>query len=331
MRSRTRISVFNARRLVAAGLFCIATGLHAQAVPDPVLAEIGQAKLYRSEYEAELEKLPADIRAGFANSAKRVNDLIARLVVQKALAAQAKSENLSDKPEYATRFRVETDRLLAQLRVTDIENQAGREFDARRAQFEARARELYLADSKKYATPEMVSASHILFDTRKHSKEEGQQLANAAYAKAVAGADFNQLAKGQSEDPSAAGNDGRLGYFARPEMDPAFAEAAFSLKQVGDISRPVLSSFGWHVIRLDGRRPAGTRSFDEVRDVILAEQRKKYIDDKRDAVLAAIRGDPSYKFNEQAVEALVIRIDPESQRRINEEAAKPRGTEANPK
>ena len=88
MRSRNGILFFNARRFVAAGLFCIATGLHAQA-PDPILAEIGQAKLYRSEYEAELERLPADIRAGFANSAKRVNDLIARLIVQKALAAQA--------------------------------------------------------------------------------------------------------------------------------------------------------------------------------------------------------------------------------------------------
>ena len=75
------------------------------------------------------------------------------------------------------RYRLEVDRVLAQLRVVDIEEQAAREFDAKSEQYEARARELYAADRKKFEIPEQVSASHILFDIRKHSRDEGLKLA----------------------------------------------------------------------------------------------------------------------------------------------------------
>jgi len=295
----------------------------AQTPPgDTVLVEIGSVKLYKSEYDAELLKLPANIRPGFANSAQRVNDLLTRLIVQKVLAAQAQERKLAEAPANAVRVRVEMERMLAQLRVAEIEEQAGREFDARKAQFEARARELYLVERKKYETPERVTASHILFDLRKHSKEEGEKLARDARAKVLAGADFNQLAKEISEDPSAAVNAGRIEGFARADMDPAFAAAAFALAKPGDVSQPVMSQFGWHVIKLEERKPPGVRSYEEVREVIIADARKKYVDDKRDAVVNGIRGDPSMKINQPAVDALVIRVDPELVKRLTDEATK---------
>jgi peptidyl-prolyl cis-trans isomerase C len=308
--------------LVAALLFLPAAAL-AQSATDPVLVENGQVKLYRSEYEAELLKLPPDIRPGFANNARRVGDLLTRLMVQKTLAAQARESKLSESPDYAVRYRLEVDRLLAQLRVTELEDQAGREFDAKRAQFEDRAHELYLADRKKYEIPEQVSASHILFDLRKHTKDEGLRLATEARAKVAAGADFNQLAREISEDPSAATNGGKLDFFNRADMDPAFAEAAFALRKPGDLSQPVLSQFGWHVIKLEQHRPASVRSFDDVRDIIIAELRKKYVDEKREVVIQGMRADPSLKVNQEAVDAIVIRPDPELQRRLLERSSKP--------
>jgi peptidyl-prolyl cis-trans isomerase C len=309
---------------LAAALVLFNAPAYAQApATDPVLVEYGQVKLYRSEYEAELQKLPADIRPGFANSPRRVIDLLNRMIVQKALAAQAREQRLAEAPEFAARYHVELDRVLAQLRVAELEDRAGREFDARREQFESRARELYIVERKKYERPEQVSASHILFDLRKHSKDEALALANQARAKIAAGADFNQLAKAISEDPSAASNSGRLDFFTRADMDAAFAEAAFALKQPGDVSQPVLSQFGWHVIKLEQRRPAGVRSFDEVRNLIMADLRTKYVDDKRDAVVNAIRADPALKLNQDAVDALVIRTDPEMLKRLKEQAAPP--------
>ena len=242
------MSFVRSRFLAVCALSC-ATAAFAQAGPaDPVLIEHGPVKLYRSEYEAELQKLPADVRPGFANSQRRIADLITRMIVQKTLAAQAEAARLAEQPQYATRMRLEQERVLAQLRIAEVEDKAGREFDANRDRFLARARELYVADRAKYETPEQVSASHILFDLRKHSREEGRTLAAAARARVLAGADFNAVAKELSEDPSAGMNNGHLGWFSRGDMDPAFANAAFALSNPGDVSEPVLSSFGWHVI-----------------------------------------------------------------------------------
>jgi len=308
---------------VAALLFATIPVVSAQTGPsDAVLVELGGVKLYKSDYDAELLKLPPSIRPGFANSPQRVNDLLTRMIVQKVLAAQAESEKLAERPDNAARLRVEMERALAQMRIAEIEVQAGREFDARRAQFDARARELYLVDRKKYETPERVTASHILFDLRKHSKEEGERLARDARAKALAGADFNQLAKELSEDPSASVNGGRIEKFARPDMDPAFSAAAFAMTRPGELSLPVLSQFGWHVIKFESRTPPGVRSFEEVRDVIVAEARKKYIDDRRDAIVNGIRADPAIKVNQPAVDALVVRVDSEAVKQMLEQSGK---------
>jgi parvulin-like peptidyl-prolyl isomerase len=283
---------------------------------DRVLAENATVKVYRSEYDAELLKLPADIRPGFANSPSRVGELLDRMLVQKTLAARAREAKLDGVRQNATRLRLEADRTLAQIYIADIEEQAGREFDAKLAQYEARAREIYVVDRKKYEIPERIAASHILFSLEKHSKDEAQKLALEARAKVLAGANFNQLAKEISEDPSAARNGGKLELFQRAEMDPAFADAAFALKKKGDVSAPVLSSFGWHIIRLDDRQPGRVRSFDEVRATMLADLRKKQVEEKREALLSSVRHDPTLKVNMEAVDSLIVLPDADTNKAI---------------
>jgi peptidyl-prolyl cis-trans isomerase C len=297
---------FMARALLAAALFTGAAV--AQNSPqDPVLAERGGVKVYRSEYEAELLKLTPDVRPGFANNERRIAELVTRLLIQKSLAAQPETAALAQTPQNAVRIRLENDRVLAQLRLEDIEKRAGQEFDARRSQYEPRARELYLVERKKFEVAEQVSASHILFDLKKHTREEARRLAEQARARIVAGADFNAVAKEVSEDPSAGQNAGKLGWFTRAEMDPAFASAAFALKQKGEVSEPVLSGFGWHLIKLEDRREARARPFEEVRDIIMGELRKKYVDEQREAAIVAIRDDPNVKLDRTALEALYVR------------------------
>jgi peptidyl-prolyl cis-trans isomerase C len=292
-----------------AGALCAALAFAQGASGDAVLVDNGKVKLYRSEYDAELLKLPADIRPGFANSQKRINDLLQRMMVQKMLAVEARDRKLDQTPVNQTRVRLESERLLAALRVEDIEASAGREFDARRSQYEARARELYLVDRKRFEVPEEVSASHILFDLRKHSREEGLKLAEDARAKVLAGADFNELARKVSEDPSVAANAGKIGWFGKGQMDPAFTDAAFALKRPGEVSAPVLSTFGWHVIKLEERRPASVKSFDQVKDQVLAEMRQQFVEERRENAVRAITSDPAWKVNDAAVSALYVRAD----------------------
>ena len=266
-------------------------------------------------------RLPADIRPGFANNERRVNDLLRRMLIERTLAAQAREEKLDALPENARRIESETNRLQTQLKLEKIEADAAAEFEAKRSAYEARARELYTVDRKKYATPEQFFASHILFDIKSRSKDEALKLARDARAKVVAGADFNKLAREISEDASAKRNFGKLDWFSAAEMDPAFSAGVAALKNIGDVSEPVLSSFGWHVIKLEARRPAVQKTFEEAREQILGELKQKYINEQREAALAKVRSDPTIKANREAIDALVIRVDQEAVRRAMQQTA----------
>jgi peptidyl-prolyl cis-trans isomerase C len=285
---------------------------------DEVLLENRWTKVTRGDYEAELQRLPAEIRGGFAFSGKRVSDLLARLLVTKSLAAQARASDVYKDGDARRRRALEIDRVDAGILIGKVEDDAARAFDARKAQFEARARELYLVSRDRYRVPEQVAASHILFDTKKRSKDEALKLAQDARAKIAAGAGFNELAKQISDDPSAQQNRGQIDFFDQSQMDPAFSAAAFALTSVGDVSEPVLSSFGYHLIRLDGRHAERVKTFDEVKEALLAEERKKFIDGQREEVVAAIRGDPLSKMNDSAIGALVIKVDSELVKKTTE-------------
>ncbi len=278
------------------------------AAGDVVLAKNGATQVTSLEFEAELQRIPAEMRAEFVSGNKRVGDLLLQILLRKTLALQARAAKLDQDPLEAARMRGEVDKVLAQLRLTSIEEAAAAEFDAKRDTYVARANELYTVDKQRYRAPEEVSASHILFDTKKHTSDEAKALAEAARARVVAGANFNTVAKEVSEDPSAKENDGKLGYFTRQRMDPAFSKSAFGLKQVGDVSEPVQSSFGWHVIRLDGRKEPRVKSFDEVRDEIVEGLKKRYVDDKRELAVNAVRNDPATSIEDPQVKATVDRI-----------------------
>lgn len=299
--------------LALSGIAVLVPALHAQPSydADQVLVENRWARVTRGDYEAELLRLPPDIRGGFALSAKRVTDLLVRMLVTRSLAVQARAGDALKDAEAQRRRTLEIDRVDAGILIAKIEDDAGKTFDARKAQFETRARELYLTTRDRYRIADQVAASHILFDTKGRSKEDAFKLAQDARVKLVAGADFNTLAKQLSDDPSAQQNGGHIDYFDRKQMDPAFSDAAFALKNIGDLSEPVLSSFGYHVIRLDGRRAGRIKSFDEVKEVMLAEERAKFVAAQRDEALAAIRDDPLSTINRNAVDALVIKVDPD--------------------
>jgi len=306
------------KREVVGALFSLALSvlafvpaLHAQSSDDldKVLVENRWAKVTRGDYDAELQRLPPDIRGGFAVNGKRVYDLLTRLLVTKSLAAQARAAGLEKDPLLQRRLALELDRLHAGLQISKIEEAAGKAFDARRPQFEGRARELYLTRRDAYRVPEQVAVSHILFDTKKRTKEEALKLAQDTRAKILAGADFNEVAKQLSDDPSAQQNGGRIDYFDKAKMDPAFGAAAFSMKNAGDVSEPVLSSFGYHLIRFDGRRPASVRSFDEVKEAIMTEERARYVDEQRELALAPIRNDPETKVHQSEIDALITKVD----------------------
>jgi peptidyl-prolyl cis-trans isomerase C len=291
------------RIAVVLGVLALAGAACAQA-PDEVLAENAYVKLMRSDYEADLLRIPAESRAQVVANPRRLTELLNNLLVGKTLAEQARRQGFDKDPEVQRRLQLEADRLLSQVRMERLDAESAAEFERNRAQFVQRARETYAIERKRFETAETVDASHILFRTDNRSREEALKLAQEARTRIVAGADFARLAQEISEDPSAKQNRGRLGYFTRDRMDASFATAAFAMKSPGEVSEPVLSAFGYHLIRFEGRRPAGVRPFEEVQGQLLAEARRKYVEDRRAVVLQEIRTDPAMKVNQAAIDAL---------------------------
>src|SRR5208282_3431475 len=114
-------------------------------------------------------------------------------------------------------------------------------------------------EAVKQATNEQeVHARHILVATEDEAKAILAQLKN--------GADFATLAKEKSKDPGAA-EGGDLGYFTKDQMVPDFAEVAFKLDK-GQVSDPVKTQFGWHVIKVEDKRIKPTPTFDQVKGQI---------------------------------------------------------------
>ncbi|WP_180139169.1 peptidylprolyl isomerase [Desulfoluna butyratoxydans] len=140
----------------------------------------------------------------------------------------------------------------------------------------------YEANLARYQTPETVEASHILIKVADEATDEeeaaARKRADEVYAKATAeGADFAELAKTLSEGPSAK-DGGRLGAFDRSSMVKPFADKAFAMAE-GEISEPVRTQFGWHVIKLEKKNPATEKSLAEVSDEI----RQGLVDEQAEA------------------------------------------------
>ena len=291
------------------------------SAPSTVLLRSGDVTVTRADYDTELARLPENYRGAFGVEAQRVDALLGNLLVQKMLAAQARDAGIDRDPAMQRRIAAEIDKLLAAEKVARIEADARRAFDAQ--DNEARARELYLQRRDSLRTPEQVSVTHILFDTKKRTEEEAVKLAKETRARIVAGENMEALAKALSDDPSAQRNNGRLDFFVKERMDPPFSKAAFALKNVGDLSEPVVGRFGVHVIRLDGRKEGSIPPFEQVRGSILDEMRKAHVDRVRNEYVNALRTDPKVYVNKEAVDALLVQPDYDALRRTHRGEAAP--------
>jgi peptidyl-prolyl cis-trans isomerase D len=118
-----------------------------------------------------------------------------------------------------------------------------------------------------YSTPEQVRASHILLKTAGKKENEVKAKAEQILKELKAGADFAALAKKYSEDEASAKLGGDVDFFSKGKMDPAFEDAAFKLNP-GELSDVVKSQYGFHIIKVTDKKPASTRTLDEVRPQI---------------------------------------------------------------
>jgi len=165
---------------------------------------------------------------------------------------------------------------------------------------EPEMRRFYDENAARYEMPEVVRASHILVLVEPKDTPDAivakEQKATELAARARSGEDFESLAREFSEDPTAKQNGGDLNYFARERMTPEFADAAFKMSP-GDISDPVRTRFGFHIIKVADHRAARRLSFEEAREKIALSLRDGKRRESVERVLSGLRKTAAVKIH----------------------------------
>ena len=219
---------------------------------EKVLAKIAGKELTEKDYQAFLQKVPAEQRA-YAEHPQAKAMYVEQFLTQHLYAQMGEDMKLDETPEFAELMDVMRKEILSQLAMAEtlkgIEVTSG----------ECKA--FYEENKERFQKGETVKAKHILVDD--------EAKANELLAAMEAGLDFEEAAKVNSTCPSSA-QGGDLGEFGKGQMVPAFEEAAFAA-EIGKVVGPVQTDFGYHLILVYAHSEASVATFDEVRDQIKAQ------------------------------------------------------------
>ena len=154
----------------------------------------------------------------------------------------------------------------------------------------AESAEVYSADPDAYQTPERVSVRTLLIRTEDRSVKEAMLIASDLLLEAKReGADFAQLVSDNTEDEAARGAGGLMADLVRGQTVVPFETAAFALREPGELSPPVVSRFGVHLIQLVKYQASRQRTLDEMREQIIAELRPRRASQYRNAIQSEAR------------------------------------------
>jgi peptidyl-prolyl cis-trans isomerase C len=215
-----------------------------------VLAEVNNGTITTADFTRELKNLPEYLKA-MADTPEGRKEMLDTMVIRELILQQAAKDGLDKGAEIEEKLKELKKRLI-------VESYLKKKVETESQVSDADLQKFYEQNKEKFKTGEQIKASHILVKTEKDAKD--------ILAKIKAGGNFEELAKKNSVDSSAA-KGGDLGWFGKGSMVPVFEKAALALKE-GQVSDVVKSDFGFHIIKLTGKRAAGIRPLEEVKDQI---------------------------------------------------------------
>lgn len=255
----------------------------------------GDLMVNAADVLSELRRAPAADRQTILSQPDSVRQIVSNLLVRRVLAAQAVRDGADADPVLAATLAIARDRVLSDARLARLDAQN----TPNDAALDAYARNTYQANASKFEIPAQTRARHILLAK---SGPESLQKAKEILTQLRAGASFEELAKANSVDPGSAVRGGDLGFFEAGKMVPSFDQALSKLSKPGELSEPIESEFGYHLIRLEERKERGLKSYDEVREQLLAQARAAILNESRVQLVLTLTKD--FVFESEAIEAL---------------------------
>ena len=238
-------------------LLAAAAPLRAQD-KDPVVATVNGAPIHQSDLavaEEEAGQLPP-------MSPEQKQDYLIQFTADMLLLSKAaEDKKLADTAAFKQKLGFARNKLLMEALLQSV---------AKTALTDEAMHKVYDDAVKQMAAEPEVHARHILIraapDDEKASKAAEDKI-KAVIVRLKNGEDFVKVAEEVTEDPSGKANGGDLGYFTKEQMVPEFSNVAFKLDK-GQISDPVKTQFGWHVIKVEDKRVKPQPTFDEVKPQI---------------------------------------------------------------
>ena len=273
------------------------------------IAEFNGVKLSDKYIKTYVDNLNDYLKARY-NTPERKEELMSKIVEGELVAMKAVKDGALDDVI-----------LLSQIKNTIARYYSGTKMKVQIEESlkvsEDEMKKYYEEKKETFNTPAKVKASHILIKvSESRDKEAARKLAEKVAAEAEKSAkdtgSFAKLVEKYSEDEGSKKRGGDLGYFERTEdggkMVKEFSDGAFALQNVGDISKPVESEFGFHIIKLTGKKDKIEKNFEDVKanieNTIKTEKRKTAYED----MIESYKKELGFKFDKDAALAIEISV-----------------------
>lgn len=261
---------------LAATLFVMTTLNSAMAAGDDVVAKLGAIELRQSQLKALLDNLDADARKQLFADPAALSQLVRTEIIRRAVLKEASDKQWEKRPD----VQAQIDRAREQAIVASYLNDVVRPPASYPAEDEIK--QAYEANKTTFTVPAQYHVAQIYLA----GLQETQAKKASDLAVKAKGGNFSQLASENSEHKESAAQGGDMGWLAETQLIPELREQLPKMS-AGQISMPIRSASGWHIVKLLETKPPVLRSLGEVRDIIasnlrmrkakLAEQ--QYLDD----------------------------------------------------
>ena len=257
----------------------------AKADADPIIVAAGDVAIRQSEFESALKTLPAEYQQFAQGPGKRqfADDFLR----MKMLASEGLKNGLDKDPDVVRQLGLMRENLIANAQLSKLEKGITVSDDDLKKAYDAKKNEY-----------EQVKARHILIafkgspaaqaGKKELTEDEAKAKAEDLRKQLVAGANFDELAKKESDDVGSGSRGGDLGAFGHGQMVPEFEKAAFETK-VGDLTPVVRTQYGFHVIKVDSHE---STPFAEVKSSLEQAERQRLLQAKLDEMKGKLK--PTY-------------------------------------
>jgi peptidyl-prolyl cis-trans isomerase C len=251
------------------------------------IAKVGSVTITQEDANRELKGLPEQIQRMFEGP-EGAEKFVDELVKKEMLYQEAKKKGFESNPDYQKKledFKKLT--LIGLLLEKEIEDKA--------KVTDKDVKDYYEKHKADLTTNNQVRASHILVKSEDDAKKILDQLKK--------GGDFAKIAREKSIDTGSAKNGGDLGFFSRGQMVPEFEKAAFSLKE-GEVAGPVQTQFGYHIIKVTGKKEGKVVEFDKVKDLLTQKVSAEKQKEAFDAYMDGLKKSYTVDKNKEAIASM---------------------------